>query len=136
MSRKGKQREKRRENYNIFIVKRAEDDGKRRAAKEKAAEQFTDNWKDSQRKIAEVIALLEECGETFRVETYSSDELIDKWDEYYVKGKMPENLSDDEIEKVNRMLAKKGANMRLERAEPVKDTGALRLAQALDEFFG
>ena len=80
MSRKGKQREKRRENYNIFIVKRAEDDGKRRAAKEKAAEQFTDNWKDSQRKIAEVIALLEECGETFRVETYSSDELIEKWD--------------------------------------------------------
>lgn len=99
-----------------------------------AEKQMTQNWKSTQVKVAEAIGAMKALYEAFDSPYYTSGELIDFYDQIYVKGKIPD-LTLEEEERVVEGLQNMGFDVELNEPDPINDREEF-IQRALGAIFG
>lgn len=118
-----------------YIEKEREKEQIKQAAKAEAEAAYKEGWIESQKKVAQAIALMKLLkSKGFDTTTYSSGEALNDYEAYYIENEdFPDDLDDEELEEVNKYMAKEGA--KIARVQQVAPKGAAALADAIDELF-
>lgn len=106
---------------------------------EKAKENFKGGWTDTQKKMATIIELLESYfGEEYSEDRFSSGELIDRYDNIFIRNEsLPTelqglNLTENEMDYINDVMEERGYERKLVKKEERKTTD---FARSFASFF-
>lgn len=105
-----------------------------RAGITEAEKSMTSNWKSSQVKVAEAIGAMKALYEAFDTPYYTSGELIDLYDQIYVKGEIPE-LTYQEETQVVKGLQDMGFKVDFNEPDPINNREEF-IQKALSAIFG